>query len=164
MPLQPDDYVTYDERSSLGKWMRRLLVVALLAFSAAWLTNVTVRVAESHIDAITGSIQLKTIWPLGITFGPRVIESPLEIRLKSLGVTSTRTWRLLHRTHRNIVGRATCYQCGFAPPIRDVQPLLDEFVVASTDDELRAFVQEMQSGIESDQQATVDAVGLKLLE
>ena len=116
------------------------------------------------MDAVTGSMTWKTVWLFGITSGPRVDVSPLETRLKKNGITWTPSWQFLHNTHRTVLGNATCYECGSAPPIYQLRPVVKEFAAASTDAELREFVRVMQSGTDAEQEAAVDAAGEKGLQ
>jgi len=125
---------------------------------------VTLRQEEGRVDAVTGSMMSKTVWPFGITSGPRVDASPLEVRLKSSGITWTPSWQFLHNTRHNVFGGATCRECGSAPPIYPLRPVLKEFAASSTDAELREFVRVMQSGTDAGQKAAVDAAGEKGLQ
>jgi hypothetical protein len=53
-----------------------------------------------------------------------------------------------------------------APPIYQIKMVLDGFAQASTDEQLRDFVQVMQTGSEDEQKAAVDAAaetGLNVL-
>lgn len=156
------DYAWPPAPRSRQRWRWWALTAAVIALAAALLLPaITVRQVESRIDAVTGSMTWKTVWLFGITSAPRLEVSPLETRLKKGGVSWTPSWRFLHNTHRNIFGNATCYECGSAPPIYHLLPVLDEFVRASTDDELREFVAVMQSGTEEQQKAAVDAAAEK---
>jgi len=107
------------------------------------------------MDPVTGSITWKTTWPFGLTSAPHTDVSPLETRLKSRGIAWTPSWQFLHNTHRNIFGVVTCDECGTAPPIYQLRPVLKEFAAASTDSELREFVWSMQSGTDAQRQAAV---------
>ena len=113
------------------------------------------------MDAVTGSTTWKTVWVFGITSGSRVDASPLEERLKSSGIAWTPSWQFLHNTHRTIFGDATRYECGSAPPIYQLRPVLKGFAAASTDAELREFVRVMQSGTDAEQKTAVESAGEK---
>ena len=116
------------------------------------------------MDVVTGSMSWKTVWLFGITSGRRVDVSPLETRLKSSGIPWTPSWQFLHNAHRNVFGGATCYECGTAPAIYHVRPVLKEFATASTDAELREFVRVMQSGTDAQRKAAAEAAGEKGLQ
>jgi hypothetical protein len=137
---------------------------AALVVAAAAVPAVPVRRVESRIDPVTGSMTWKTVWLFGITSGPRRVVSPLETRLVAAGIPWTPSRSFLHNTHRNVFGRATCYECGLAPPIYQLRPVLQDFAAASTDAELREFVRIMQSGTESEQEAAVDVAADKGVE
>jgi hypothetical protein len=51
--------------------------------------------------------------------------------------------------------------CGMAPPIYQLRPVLQAYVAASTDEELRRFARVMQSGTPAEQQAAVAAAAEK---
>lgn len=142
------------------KWMLPVAVV-LLALATA---TVPVRYVESRMDAVTGSMTWKSVWLSGITSGSRVDVSPLETRLTGSGIAWTPSWKFLHRTHRSVGGIATCYECGSAPPIYQLLPVLKEFAAASTDAELREFVRVMQSGTDAQKKAAVEAASKKGLQ
>ncbi len=163
MPL---NYVSPDTPRSQRRWWawRRLSIVAAALLLAVAAVTVAVRQVESRMDAITGSMTWKTVWLFGITSGARVDVSPLETRLKSSGIPWTPSWQFLHNTHRNVFGGATCYECGSAPPIHQLRPVLKEFASASTNVELSEFVRVMQSGTDAEQKAAVEAAGDKGLQ
>ena len=158
-------YSSPDTPRSRRRWPWRRLIAAiavlLLALAAP---TVAIRQVESRMDPVTGSMTWKTVWLFGITSGPRVDVSPLETRLKNSGITWTQSWQFLHNTHRTVFGNATCYECGSAPEIYQLRPVLKEFAAASTDAELRKFVRVMQSGTEAEQKAAVEAAGEKGLQ
>jgi hypothetical protein len=166
MRSTPLNYLSAD--TSRWRWRRwpwrTVTVVALVLLLVAAAQTVAVRRVESRIDAVTGSMTWKTVWLFGITSGPRVDVSPLETRLKTSGIAWTPSWRGLHNTYRNAFGRAICYECGSAPPIYQLRPVLQEFAAASTDAELREFVRVMQSGTEAEQEAAVNAAAEKELQ
>lgn len=132
--------------------------VLLMVVAAPW---ITVRQVESRMDAVTGSVTWKTVWLFGISSGARVDVSPLEMRLRSSGISWTPSWRLLHNAHRNVFGGATLCECGSAPAIYQLHPVIKQFTDASTDAELREFVRIMQSGTDDQQKAAIDAAGEK---
>jgi hypothetical protein len=152
----PLHYASLDSRrTSFRRWGWAVggigFVLGLLA-----LPGITVRQVESEMDAVTGSMSWKTTWLGGFTTGPRFDISPLEIRLKRDGIPWTPSWQLLHNTHRNIFGRANCYECGDAPAILYLRPVNKEFTTASTDAQLLEFINVMHSGSEAERKAAVD--------
>ncbi|HEY2588762.1 MAG TPA: hypothetical protein VGI81_23675 [Tepidisphaeraceae bacterium] len=135
----------------------RLVVVALLGIAVLALPFVSVRQTRSRMDAVSGSMEWQTTWPFGITWGPRVTPSPLELRLRQRRIPWTRHWQLLHNTHRTLVGTATCYECGSAPAIYQLKPALQQYADVTTDTGLRDFVSVMQSGTDDQQRRAVQA-------
>jgi hypothetical protein len=121
------------------------------------LPGIAVRQVESRMDVVSGSMMWKTVWVFGVTSGPRVDVSTLETRLKASGVPWTPSWQFMHNTHRNVFGRATSYECGSAPAIFRLRPVLAEYAAGATDAELREFVRVMQSGTDAEQEAAVEA-------
>ena len=159
------NYVSPDTPRSPRRWpWRTLSVVAAVVLLAVAAATVSVRQVESRMDAVTGSTTWKTVWVFGITSGRRTDVSPLETRLKSSGITWTPSWQFLHNTRRTVLGNATCYECGSAPPIDQLRPVLKEFAAASTDAELREFVRVMQSGTDAERKAAVEAAGERGLQ
>ena len=159
------NYVSPDTPRSRRRWPWRTLsavaAVLLIAFAAP---TVAVKQVESRMDAVTGSMTWKTMWLFGTTSGARVDVSPLETRLKSSGITWAPSWQFLHNKHRTVFGKATCCECGSAPPIYQLRPVLEEFAAASTDADLREFVRVMQSGTDTEQKAAVEAAVEKGLQ
>jgi hypothetical protein len=137
--------------------------VATLVFAFFALASAPVRRVESRVDGVTGSMRWTTVWFGWVTSGPRTDVSPLETYLCGNGVRWTPQWHTLHNTHRNLFGGATCYECGPAPPIYSLRSCLQEFVAASSHDEIRQFVRVMESGTEAEQAAAVDAADNKAL-
>lgn len=165
MSSTPLSYSSPDTARSRRQWpWRTLSAVAVVLILLVAAPTVAVRQVESRMDPITGSMTWKTVWLFGISSGPRVDVSPLETRLTSSSITWTSSWRFLHNTHRNVFGGATCYECGSAPPIYQLRPVLKEFAAAATDAELRDFVRVMQSGTDAEQKAAVEAAGEKGLQ
>lgn len=161
MSSPPCDYLSPDISSSARPsrcwpWKTLTIIIAapLLAV-AAW--SLTFRQVETRMDAITGSITSKTVWPFGITSGPRTEISPLETRLRASGIAWTPSWQFLHNIHHNLFGDVTCHECGTAPAIYQLRPVLQQFAEASTQTQLREFVRIMQSGTNAQRQATVQA-------
>jgi len=141
----------------------RLIVIVLVCLAFFAMPFVTVRQTRSRMDAITGSIEWRTDWVFGFRTGPWIEVSPLENRLRKIGVQWSADWRFLHNTHRTIFGRATCYECGTAPQIYQLRSVMQQFVNASSDDEVRALVRILESGTEEEQRAAVEATGEKIL-
>jgi hypothetical protein len=165
MSSTPLNYVSPDSPRTRRRWpWRTLSVIAAVLLLLVVAPTVAVRQVESRMDAVTGSMTWKTAWLFGITSGPRLDVSPLETRLKSSGIPWTPSWQFLHNTHRNVFGSATCYECGSAPAIYHLRPVLKEFAAASSDAELREFVRVLQSGTEAEQKAAVEAAAKKGLQ
>lgn len=160
MTSTPLNYVSPDAPRSRPRWpWRTLTVVSAVLLLALAAPAVTVRRVERRMDAVTGSTTSKTVWLFGATSGARTDVSPLETRLKRSGIPWTPAWQFLNNTHRNVFGGATCRECGSAPAVYQLRPVLNEFAAASTDAELREFVRVMQSGTDAEQNAAVEAAG-----
>ena len=159
--LKPCDYACNAQHRRRRRWPMWLSIGIVISLGLLVLPMVPIRQVESHMDPVTGSMCWKTVWFSGLTLGPTVDISPLEKRLRSEGVPWTASWQFLHKTHRNIFGRAICHECGSAPAIYQIRPMLDAFAEASTDAELREFVRVMQLGTEAEQKAAVEATAEK---
>ena len=136
---------------------RRFLPVAAVCLAFIGLSAVTGREVERRIDTVTGTMTSKTTWAFGIPSAPAVDTSPLELHLKQRNIPWMPNSRFLHSTQYDGFGRATRRACATAPPIYSFRPILGDFAVASTDEELREFVRVMQSGTEAEQRATLEA-------
>jgi len=159
MAVQSLDYGLSSARHR-SLW-RAVAAAAGVLLGVFFLTSAPVRQVESRVDGVTGSMTWKTVWFIGLTSGPRKDVSPLEARLVQAGVPWTPRWHTLHNTHRTLFGRATCYGCGSAPAIYPLRSCLQEFVDASSEDQIRAFVRVMESGTEDEQRAAVEAAERK---
>ena len=156
MDLRSTEY-TRPARGILRNGAIRLTLTAVLGLAILALPLVSVTQTGSRMDAVSGSMEWQTTWPLGITSGPRITPSPLEHRLTQLGIPWTRRWELLHNTHRRLFGTATCYECGLAPPIYQLKPVLPRYAETATTAELRTFIGVMQNGTDAQQKAAVQA-------
>ena len=126
------------------------LVLALLIPLPMW------RVATS-INPTTGTEVRQS------SSGTVTVPSPLETRLRAAGIAWTARPQFLGATRYDITGRSCGAECGTAPPIYPLRPLLKAFADASTDGELRAFVRVMETGTDAEQRAAVDAACGKAL-
>lgn len=146
---------------------QRPLILPVLAMMSAigfcLLPFISVRRTQSRMDAITGSMEWQTTWPLGITAGPRIYPSPLENRMTKMGVTWTRDWRSLNTTHETLTGQPTYRGCGMAPRIYELHPMLDIIEKSSSDQEIRQFVDVMQHGTDEQQREAIDAAADRAL-
>lgn len=145
-------------------WPRRrrvaVAVVALVVVGVglvALLPTITFRRIHGRTDAVTGSMECRTEWPLGVMSAPVVTPSPLETRMVRMGILWQRDWRVIHRTGYSVLGHFTGGSCGRAPPIYTLNNLQSPFVAASSDGDVRGFVRTMQDGTEAEQRAAVDA-------
>jgi hypothetical protein len=153
----------YTPRSRRRVPWRTIGVVAAVLVLAVAGGTIAVKQVEGRMDAVTGSVTRQTVWLFGVKSAPRVEVSPLETRLRSRGISWTPSWQFLHNTHRTVFGVATCYECGSAPAISQLCPVLGLFASASSDAELREFVRVMESGTDAQQKAAVDAAADKAL-
>jgi hypothetical protein len=157
MKTRPLDYAA-SGRTRLPWWvaMGVGIALALVLFS-----SVPVRRVQLRIDPVTGSMSRRTVWPFGIASRLTVTPSPLALRLKQIGVQRNPTWQFLSESEYTLWGRPLSVRCATAPPIYQIRPVLQDFVAASTDEELRRFAQVLHSGRPDEQQAAIDAAAEK---
>ena len=82
--------------------------------------------------------------------------SPLEKRLKTAGIAYVADWRLLHDRYSDVFGSTRGWGCGTAPPIFSIRSILQDYCDASTDEELRTFVDVLQNGDDAAKAKAVD--------
>jgi hypothetical protein len=152
------DYVSPPQRAPGAA--RRMIVWGLVVAGLVGLGLQGCK-TESRIDSVTGSSWSRTTGPLGIPLGRRHFVSPLEQRLKRMGVAWVPDWCLLFQVDTSLLGCSRA--CGRAPEIRMMRGGMKAYVDAATDEEIRAFVRVMQTGTEAEQQAAVEAAGEKAL-
>jgi hypothetical protein len=158
MTPQPLDYISPCHDRPPARWLARsITLLGVLALLAS--PFIPVRQTRTRIDAVTGTVETQTTWLCGVTFGPTVDSSPLELRLRTSNIPWTRDWRVLGHAHRTVYGNATMRGCGSAPPIIQIRSVLGQFANAATDDQLREFVRVMQSGAEPARTAAINAAG-----
>ncbi|MCE9589760.1 MAG: hypothetical protein K8S99_04480 [Planctomycetes bacterium] len=108
------------------------------------------------MDIVTGSLKHERSWTFWPAPAPTFTPSPLEIRLRKIGVPWTPRWKSVSSGYFNFFGGMLGRGCGSAPPISDL--LRDEvtFAADATDDEVRAFVHVMEFGTEAQQKDAVN--------
>ena len=151
--------LNYGSTSTRHRWrtVAKVLLTVLLTAAVLSLPFVGVMQTRLRVDAVTGSVERQTTWPLGIATGPRIDVSPLEQRLIATGTTWTRDWRVLTYREQNVFGGATSRACASAPPIYSFRSGLEDFVAASSDHEIRQFVRVIATGTEAEQSAAIEA-------
>jgi hypothetical protein len=165
MDSDPIDYAAPLFRPSARRLPIRVLVVGfLVAVLLMSLIFLPCRQTQRRMDGITGSVEQQTTWPLGISTPGVVAVSPLEIRLRKMGVQWNRDWRMISTTDQTIFGNVVGRGCGTAPPIFPLTTVLAGFVAASDDNQIRQFVRILQVGTEADQRKAIDAAGDRALE
>jgi len=147
------------------RWNRRRVVgfAAVLLLVVILTPFPDVKFVSEQIDPVTGSMSIQTTWAMGLHTSAGTQVSPLEKRLTQSHIAWTPAWQMLGRRHYNLFGNVTTRECGSAPPIYHMRPLMDEFVARATDEELRAFVNVMQSGTTSEQSAAISAACERML-
>jgi hypothetical protein len=138
-----------------------LLILGVGLFS---LFLVPLRTDEVRMDALTGSTQQQTFWPRRMTFGPAFTPSPLELRLRKLGVKWTPRWTFICGPERTVFGSTVVNVCGSPPPIYSMHGAMQWYVDNASDAEVLELVRILQFGTESQQRAAVDAAFKKALQ
>lgn len=155
-----------DSISSQTRWWRRSGVVALatslaLLVGLAVLSGLTVRDVRTSIDTVTGSVKRNSAWRFldARSAGTASSEvSALERRLVERGIEWNTHYQHFGTTYFNIWGRPIGYGCTVAPAIYGARWLDEEALRSWSDEELRALVDVMQAGTESQQKAAIEAL------
>lgn len=145
------------------------LIVAVVAFIASILLPAPIYVRQDlgWIDAISGSQKTQTLWRVGRSSLPFIIESPLAARYRKLGLTWEPDWRNVKGTYVNALGRHVGSGHGFAPEIYDLATSADlqnAYIAASTDDDIRQFFHTMTTGTDTLKKAAVTQACDKALD
>jgi hypothetical protein len=140
------------ERPHRRKWVIRfaICVGGISALYAAACVKVTTR---REMDQITGSTREQTLWNFGFKTVSDVQVSPLEVRLKKMGIQSAANWQWYGTTEWSMLGSTRA--CGSVPAIYRLLSLMQVVVDASTDSEIRDLVRVLQSGTDAQQKAAV---------
>ena len=147
-------------RQGLAPRLRPTTTIAgilIFAFGVLAIVFVPVRQTRYRIDAVSGSMEEQTAWKFGITGAARVDPSALDQRLMSAGISWTRDWRTITVLDQNLLGITTCRACNTAPPIYSARPAMQQFARSATTEQLREFVQIMQTGTDGEQHSTLKA-------
>jgi hypothetical protein len=152
MKVWPLNYARSTSERLPWRWLLAGLGVAVIL---GLLSGTSVRRVRLRVDPVTGSLSRQTIWPFGIISGDIITPSPLARRLLQIGVHRNPTWQFLSETKYNAWGRTIGIGCAAAPLIYQLRPVLQDYVAASTDEELRRFAQTMLSGTPAQQQAAI---------
>ena len=111
------------------------------------------------MDQITGATTLQTTYPFGIRGKVVVTPTLLDQRLAMMNLTIPRRWRGFSLITKKAF--STARGCGTVPPVYHFRAWMPTYLAIATDDEVRAFVDVMQSGTDAEQQAAIDAAVLK---
>jgi hypothetical protein len=163
---RPMPTIEYEPRPATDRWsrvrrFRRPGALVLLLAAAAFVASTTlpVRTDDAWIDGVTGTRKSGTTWPFGLRTGQTTSTSPLERRLRALGIDPPRRWHHIVGSDRSLSGASMRRSHGTAPAILSLAPLIQEFVGHASDDEIRAFVHVLQHGTDAEQRDAVDAAG-----
>src|SRR4051812_39661332 len=100
---------------------RRLVVTVVVGLAAVVLVaaalTTPVREDLGWMDALSGTYQTQTVWLSRYPTTPVVTPSPIELRLRKIGVTWRPDWRNVKGTSRDLLGRRLGREHGSAPPI-----------------------------------------------
>ena len=85
--------------------------------------------------------------------------SPLAIRASQMGLGVRSDWRLVSDFEWSLLG--TSRGCDLMPPVFRKQTWMEPYVRKASDQEVRAFLQIMQTGTDAQHAAAVDAAVTK---
>jgi hypothetical protein len=122
------------------------------------------------IDALTASMKYQTYLTFGFEMTPLlkstpvIKPSPLANWLERQEGKLEYNWRHINGTLKTIWGKPFAFGHGSAPPIYFLKgDMLEHFVISSSDEELRHFVDVMRHGTNEEQEAAVKAAVDKAL-
>ncbi len=138
--------------SKLTVWLAAAVVVLLVVSLV-----VPAKLESGWVDPVTGTTRYETRW-LGCFSGTPTIErTALDAWLVREEGLVTYDWRQIVGTSGTIWGRAHSRGHGRAPEVLSLRgELMTMFVKASSDDELRRFVDTMRHGTRSEQRDAVN--------
>lgn len=142
-----------------GLWVLVALIVGVLispVIPAYWI--------EVEIDRVTGSTSTRTAKLFGLVGEFSEDVSPLELWLREHGEAWTPDWQRLSTSEYNLFGGGISLGSSLSPPIYQLLVVLEEFIAASTAEEIREFVRVMETGDREAQEAAVDAAGEKSIQ
>lgn len=144
-----------------GRGRRALVVVAgvlVVAFAGHLTLIAPVRRTARSIDAVTGSTRVQTTWLRLFSTAARTAASPLETRLRALGVGWTPAWRHATSNDYNLFGQAISAGSGPAPAILGFHDarVQTRYLASATNDEVRELARVMQRGTPDQQRAAIE--------
>jgi len=155
---------SFSPRWDRRPWLRLVAVVCVMAATVVALRPAKMYRVEMACDAITGTVRETIYWPLGMKTGPRVTKlSPLEQQLLTRKISWTPTWQHMTSRNGNAFGQTVSLECSMAPPIVILQAGLGDYAASCSDGELRAFVNTLQNGSESEQRSVIGTAVEKVL-
>lgn len=139
-------------RMSLRDWIALAIWPLFLALIGV-ICFVPVREDNLWMDAVTGSRRRQTIWLHHFSLGARVEPSPLELRIKRMGLACMPRWQFVAGPECTLLGGAVVNVCGRLPPIYLVGMLGQDYAQSASDAEVIKLVQTMQTGSDAQQTA-----------
>lgn len=111
----------------------------------------------------SGSIKRQTEWLFGIKTNEVIQHSSLERWIREHGRSHEYQWRTLAITSQTLFGRPVAFACGMAPPIYQLQPLMNDFVATANQEEIDQLVRALGSEFEQEQEQAVNLAAVKLM-
>lgn len=149
---------------SIRRWPFRMVVVVAGAFALFASLFFDASQTQLHVDPLTGSRWRQTVWFGHFSLGPTITVSPLEPRLKQLGISWKPTWDLLSEIDYNLLGQVTCRDCSTTPPMFHFDSFGAAYLAVASDDEVRAFFNTIQTGTADEQRKAIVAAGDRTYE
>ena len=155
MESQPIEY-GHVERPSFRRVSLCVAIGVLVALALFVLPSIEVATTWHRVDAVTGSTMVQTDWPLGFSGRARVTPSPLERRLRSMGLEWKRDWRPVGCVGSSVLGNTVSRGCGPAPAIYQLGPAQVQYAETASDKDVLGLVSVLQSGTDAQQRTALD--------
>jgi hypothetical protein len=154
------------ERGGQGRPLKLSIVTGFAAAIAVALhivmQDLPIRHIRVRMDAVTGSVESETSWPLGFTSGPVIHPSTLETRARQIGILWRRDWRTTQEADYAFLGVPPLTR-GAEPPIGEMALLDQLFLDHCSDVDFREFIRTLESATDEQRRRAIDAAERKAL-
>lgn len=153
-------------RAAMRRWKRALWAMALFAIvlGIGCILNIRVRFDNAWVCAICGAEHRRNDWSFGFSTSDRLVSTALERWIDGYLGPHEHDWRHVKGTGWSLLGHGISSGHGLAPPILPSRQETDWLVAAWSDEQLRSFVQVLQTGSDEDQHRAVEEAAEAILD